>query len=468
MENDFTFGIWSLLPLVIALIIAFRTRSATFALMVGCITGVVMAGFDPATGFNHLAQEALGDGEFIWICIIIFFIGILFEFYKFAGVFSEFTRRVSVRFKSKKGVSFSAWLMGMFIIDDYFSPLMSGMVMRPLTDKVRISREKLAYILDSTTAAACVIFPFSAWGAYISGLTAEQGGAAGDISVAFTVFLNSIPYNFYSILTILFALGIALKIIPDFGPMRKAEKRSRETGKVIRDGATPLITEESESIKKIEARGRVNLFTDLVIPLAIIIGIGTSTIIILGSVKIAEAFIAAVIYMSVLMFLTRRLKNIGELMSIVYGGIKNVMPAIIIIALAFCLNAVTVSLGTSAFIIDISEGWLTPTLLVAATFFFTSVIAFSTGSSWGAYAIMIPFTLPIAYSFTGGAIEPLIYKCVGAVAGGGIFGDHSSPVSDTSVLSSAGAGSDHMDHVITQLPYALVIGGATIVLYLVV
>ncbi len=467
MENDYTLGIWSLLPLAFALIIAYRTKSATFALLIGCLIGVVMAGFDPATGFNQLAQDALGDGEFIWICLIIFSIGIVFEFYKFAGVFSEFTRRVSGKFKSEKGVSFSAWLMGLFIIDDYFSPLMSGMVMRPLTDKVRISREKLAFLLDSTTAAVCVIFPFSAWGAYIAGLTAEQGGPGGDPATAFSIFLNSIPYNFYSIILIFFALGIALKIIPDYGPMRKAERRSRETGKVIRDGGVPLVTMESESVKA-ETGKPVNLLTDLVVPLIVIVGIATSTIIFLGSVRIAEAFMAAVIYMSLLMFITKRLHSIGELMSLIYRGLKNVMPAVVIIALAYCLNEVTLALGTAVFISDISEEWLTPGLLVAATFFFTALISFSTGSSWGAFAIMIPLAVPIAYTFTGGVIDPLVYKCVGAVGGGGIFGDHSSPVSDTSVLSSAGAGSDHMDHVITQLPYALLVGGVTIILYLIV
>ena len=465
MENSYALGIWSLLPLVITIIIAYSTKSAVFALITGCFSGVILMGFEPTYGFSNLARDALGNGDFIWICLIIMSIGILFEFYKEAGVIQEFTRRISGRFTSRRGLGFSAWLMGMVIIDDYFSPLMSGMVMRPLTDKARISREKLAFILDSTTAATCVIFPFSAWGAYIAGLTAGQGDPVDTTGTAFTIFLKSIPYNFYSILLLLFTLGIALKLIPDFGPMRKAEKRARETGKVIREGGVPLITEESDSKSVVENRS-VNLLTDLAMPMAIIIGIAAGTMIFMGHVLIAEAFIAAVIYMSALMMLRRRITGVGNLMELFFRGIKSVMPAVVIIALAYCLNSVTTGLGTPAFITGISENRLTPSLLVAITFMLTSIISFSTGSSWGAYAIMIPFALPVAFSFTGGVIDPLIYKWIAAGAGGGIIGDPTSPVSDTSILSSAGAGSDHMDHVTTQLPYALLIGAITFLLYL--
>lgn len=456
-----------MLPLAITLVVAYASRSATFALITGCLTGIILYGRDPAGGFVDLASEALGNSEFIWITIIIIAIGILFEFYKYTGVFRSFTRKLASSFSSERGTGFSAWLMGLFIIDDYFSPLMSGMVMRPLTDRLRISREKLAFILDSTTAPACVLFPFTAWGAYLAGLTADQGGAAADPSIAFSVFLNSIPYNFYAIILIIFTLGIALKIIPDFGPMRKAEKRARTTGAVIRPGASPLISEEADGVAG-EGEVKANLITDMVVPLAIIIGVAATTLIVQGSVKIAEAFITSVAYLSVLMFVTRRMNGITGLINLFYRGMKSVIPALVIIALAYCLNTITRDLGSAAYITGLADGLLTPSLLVAATFFFTSVISFSTGTSWGAFAIMMPFSLSVAYTFTGGEIEPLIYKCVAAVAGGGIFGDHSSPVSDTSVLSSAGAGCDHMDHVITQLPYAILVGVATIIIYLVV
>ena len=187
-----------------------------------------------------------------------------------------------------------------------------------------------------------------------------------------------------------------------------------------------------------------------------------------GSLMILEAFIMAVIYLGTSLYAKKYVRDFSDLTEIGIKGAKSVMSAIIITALAYCINTVTKGLGAAEFIMAFSDDFMTPSLLVASTFFITAVISFSTGTSWGAFALMIPFVLPIAYGFSGGvAHDPIVYKALAAVVGGGIFGDHSSPVSDTSVLASVGAGSDHMDHVITQLPYALVVGTTTILLYLV-
>ncbi len=476
METAISFGVWSLVPLIFALITAFWTRSAIFSLFSGSLIGVMMMGYnpdatmwglDPAGGLVKLIAASL-DGEFIRISVIIIFIGILFELFKRAGVLVAFANKVSKTGTSPKKVKFTTWLMGFFIVDDYFSPLMTGPIMRPLTDKARVSREKLAFILDSTTASVCVLVPFMSWGAYLGGLIAKEGGPVNGASEAIALFAASIPYNIYPMLLIFFTMLIALEIIPDYGFMRKAETRAREEGKVLRDGAIPMVSDEGGDIFE-QQQDKAYLFWDFGLPIIIVFGTVIVSYLIFGSLLILEAFIMAVIYLGSSLYIKKYVKDFSDLTEIGVVGAKSVMSAIIITALAYCINTVTKGLGAAEFIMSFSESFMTPSLLVASTFFITAVISFCTGTSWGAFALMIPFVLPIAYGFSGGvAHDPIVYKALAAVVGGGIFGDHSSPVSDTSVLASVGAGSDHMDHVITQLPYALMVGAGTIALYLVI
>ena len=476
METDINYGVWSLVPLIISLITAFWTRSAIFSLFIGCLIGVMMIGFnteaalfglDPAGGLMKLIAVSL-DGEFIRICVIIIFIGILFELFKRAGVLVAFANKVSKTGTSPKKVKFTTWLMGFFIVDDYFSPLMTGPIMRPLTDKARVSREKLAFILDSTTASVCVLVPFMSWGAYLGGLIAKEGGPVNGANEAIELFAASIPYNIYPMLLIFFTMLVALEIIPDYGFMKKAETRARVEGKVLRDGAIPMVSDEGDDIFE-QHRDKAYLFWDFAFPIIIVFGTVVVSYFVFGSLMIAEAFIMAVIYLGSSLYIKKYVSDFSDLTEIGVKGAKSVMSAVIITALAYCINTVTKGLGAAEFIMGFSEGFMTPALLVASTFFITAIISFSTGTSWGAFALMIPFVLPIAYGFSGGvAHDPIVYKALAAVVGGGIFGDHSSPVSDTSVLASVGAGSDHMDHVITQLPYALTVGAGTIALYLVI
>jgi len=321
--------------------------------------------------------------------------------------------------------------------------LLSGTIMRPLSDLAKIPREKLAYILDSTTASVCVLVPFLSWGAYLISLIVAQGGPVSTLDQGMDVFVGAIGYNFYPILLVLFTLGICLQLIPDFGPMRKAEKRASEKGLLLREGAVPLLSDSH-----IELSGNMpettHLFAHLVVPVGIVLGIAAGSYLFSDSIYISEAFMIAMFYLIFVMFVGRQLKKIDELTEIIQSGIRNVLPALLIIALAYSLNAITTTLGAADWLIQVSEGLMTPRTLVAMTFLLTAIISFATGTSWGAYALMIPLALPLAYSFTGGTIGPLVYKTVAAVTGGGIFGDHASPLSDTSVLSSAGAGSDHI------------------------
>lgn len=457
-------GVWSMLPLLTTLGLAFITRSALIAMLVGTFAGTLMLGSAPGVGLNELFQKSLGNGDFIWICEIVILIGILFELFKRAGVLGALARRFSGDSASRRKVEISAWAMGFVIVDDYFSPLLTGAVIRPMSDRVRIPREKLAFILDSTTASVCILVPFTAWGAYVASLIATQADVAS-VDEGLAIFIGAIKYNFYPMLMLLFTLLVCVGVIPDFGPMRKAERRVTETGELLRRGAKPLLTDDDEDVLAVADGYKPSLLLELLVPVLLLVVVGAWTIMQTGSVKIVEAFMLTNAWLFIVLTVKRSFTSITEVADVVVAGTKNVMAALLIIALAYALNSVTTELGAGQFIIEQFTEGLSPNSLVIITFLLTAAISFSTGTSWGAYAMMIPVALPVSFELTGGTIEPLIYQTVAAIAGGGIFGDHSSPVSDTTVLSSVGAGSDHIDHVITQLPYALSIAAVTTILY---
>jgi len=341
--------------------------------------------------------------------------------------------------------------------------------MRPLSDRARIPREKLAFLLDATTASVCILVPFTAWGAYVASLIAGQAGDGMTADRALSVFIAAIPYNFYPLLMIALALLLALGWLPDVGPMRRAERRVRETGALLRPDAVPL-TDLDDGRRQPDVPAHLDrppsLLLELALPVGLVIGIGAVSLIQLGSVKIVEAFLAGVLTLMVVLRLRGRLTGVHDMVEAVMRGAQGVMPALLVVALAYALNAVAAELGVGNAIVAWFDGDLDGRALVTLTFLVTAGIAFSTGTSWGAFAMMMPVALPVALDASGGAITPLVYQPVAAIAGGGIFGDHASPVSDTTVLASVGAGSDHMDHVITQLPYALAGATLTAVLYL--
>ena len=456
---------YSLLPLLVTLVFAFMMRSALVAMLIGTFVGTLLIGLTPGIGLNEIFQGSLGNEDFIWICEIVILIGILFELFKKSGVLTVLAERVMTQKKGRHNVEVSAWAMGFMIVDDYFSPLLTGAIIRPISDRSNIPREKLAFILDATTASVCILFPFTAWGAYISSLIAAQGGPVDSIESALSLYILAIPYNIYPILLLLFTLLICSGLIPDFGPMRSAEKRVKETGALLRPGASPLISEDDNIETNSEVAIKPSLFYELLVPILLIFGVGIITVFEFGSVKIVEAFFLAVTYLTITSSYKKRLRSAVEIGDLIIAGMKSVSGAILIIALAYSLNAVTTKLGAADLIINLFSENLSATALKLVTFLVTATISFATGTSWGAYAMTIPIVLPLAYELTGGQITPVIYQTIAAIAGGGIFGDNASPVSDTTVLSSVGAGSDHIDHVITQLPYALLIGFLTIIIY---
>jgi Na+/H+ antiporter NhaC len=454
MSSEATYGLLSLVPVFVALVLAFVTKEAVFSLLVGCVVGVVLGGLDPATGLSRLFQRALGNGDFIWVMMIEIAIGVMIAFYLKAGVIGAFAEAASTKIRTRRSASGFGWILGVFIFfSDYFSPLFSGPIARPLTDRYKVSREMLAYELDSGSAPVCTLVPLSGWAVYIAGLLKGYGPIV-DADAGMSVFVQSIAYNFYGWFAVILCGLIAYQIIPNFGPMKRAEARALKEGKVIRDGATPLTGAEMEDIFPPEGK-KPNLLVYLYIPVVLVVAIAVGTFLILHSTKILEAFFAAVMYQSVALALGGYFKGVKDAMDTAYKGIKAVLPAILILALAYCINDVSKGLGAQKYIIEISRSWMTPALLPFATFVTGALISFFTGTSWGTYAILTPFVLPMALGLSGNLVDPLVLATVGAVVSGGCFGDHCSPVSDTTVLSSFGAGCDHMDHVTTQIPYAM-------------
>ncbi|MDX1480476.1 MAG: Na+/H+ antiporter NhaC family protein [Woeseiaceae bacterium] len=461
-ESDW--GFFALAPLAVTLILAFWTRSALVGMLAGVIAGVVMLGQTPGAGVNDLLQRSLGNGDFIWICEIVILIGVLFQLFRRAEVLKALAFRFSSRHGSRRQVEVTTWGMGFLIVDDYFSPLLTGAVMRPLSDRARIPREKLAFLLDTTTASVCILVPFTAWGAYLASLIAAQGGPVAGADQGLNLFIRSIVWNFYPMLMLLFGLLVAAGLLPDFGPMRKAEQRVRDTGAVLRPGARPLVSDDGVDVDAPPERD-VSLLLELALPVLLLIGYAAWSLVQTGSVAIVEAFMLAVAYLFVTLWLRGGIDGIEDAASLVVQGASSVMAALLVVALAYALNAVTAELGAADVIIRHFADDLTPNSVVALTFLLAAGMSFATGTSWGTFALMMPVSLPLAFEFSGGQLTPLVYQTIAAVAGGGIFGDHASPVSDTSVLSSVGAGSDHIDHVVTQLPYALIVAAATLVIY---
>ena len=416
------YGILSLAPVVIALVLSFITKDALLSILVGVIVGVVITGSDPISGLSGIFQSALGTPDFIWVLCIEVFIGVMVAYFQKSGAIQAFANWIGKFNLSRRMTAGTAWILGLIIFfSDYFSPLYVGNVMRPLTDKARISREKLSFICDCTSApVACMLGPLSAWGTYMAGLLVGIG-VITDVDIAMDTVIRAVPFNFYCIIMVFFCCFNAFGIIPDFGSMRKAEKRALEEGKVVADGSTPLLSKELTNIQPNE-------------------GIKPSLFV--------------VCYQFIVMMI-QRMATLKEMMETAIEGIKSVMSAILILAMAYCVNNITNTLQAPEYILSITESWMTPALLVTITFIVCAVISFLTGSSWGTWAILTPIVMPLAFSITDGQMDTLIYATVGAIMGGATFGDHCSPLSDTTILSSLGAGSDHIDHTKTQMLYAI-------------
>lgn len=464
MDN---YGILSLAPALIAVILAFITREALFSILCGVLVGLLITGQDLLFGFTGIIQSALGNADFIWVIGIEVFIGIMVAFFQKSGAISAVANKLNEKLHITPKIAqvMGAALGVLIFFSDYFSPLFVGNVMRPITDKAKVSREKLAWLCDCTSAPVCITLPFSAWGVYVAGLVVGFGTFA-TAEAGQNAVIHASVFQLYGILTIVMIFLVALGFIPDFGPMKKAEERARTTGKVIADGSTPMLSNELDNIKPKEGF-KPNIVLHFLIPAIIIICTTIGTYVVMGSAKTLEAFVLAVTYQAIVLLIQKAF-NIREMIQVATEGIKSVVSAMLILSLAYCINAISQSLGTANFVISVTESWMTPATLLALTFAVCAFISFFTGTSWGVYAIMIPIAMPLAFNMAGGVEGSLVYAEIAAVMGGGAFGDHCSPLSDTTILSSLGAGSDHVDHVKTQLPYALSVAVITCIGYIII
>lgn len=464
MEEVVNMGIISIIPSLLAIVLSFVTRNTIVSLVVACISGTLLAG-QGLLGFPTLLKESLGTTSFSWVMLLNTFIGIIVAYFQKTGAIQGFSQFVHDKKLSRKGVQLVSWVLGMFVyFSDSFSPLFVGSTMRSISDKAKISREKLSYIADSTSAPVSVLVPITGWAAYLSSLAVGVGCIA-TTEDASALFIKAIPYNFYPIFAVILVGLIASGIVKDFGPMKKAEDRAMNEGKVLRDGAVPLIGKELTEMKAYEGI-KPRVFLNFILPVLMIITIAITTYIKFNSAKTMEAFLFVIIFMNISMLIQGI--PFKEIMDTTTNGVKGAIPAVMLLALAYSVNSLSTQMGTANYIVSLSESFISPALLPAIIFVIAAIMAFATGSSWGTFAICMPIALPLAFSFTNDTITPLVIASFAAVAGGGVFGDHCSPLSDTTVLSSTGAAADHIDHVKTQLPYSLVCGALAVVAYLII
>ncbi len=380
---------------------------------------------------------------------------------------------------SRKVVQLFAWLTGTSIfVESSINSLTVGTIYRPIFDRLNIPREKLAYIADSISAPTCILIPMNAWGAYIMGLIAAQG-----FDNPFHILLGAFPYNFYPML----AMAMVVTIIisgKDFGPMKKAEERAVKEGKVIRDGATPLISSEVISMERKE--GVKPRAFNMLVPIITMVFMMPIMLVVTGwnHVEGIETFplwkqllnaigqgsgSASVLYsvlisisVGIILYRAQNIFSFKETIELIFKGISGLIPLALLMMLAFAIGTVCKELGTGIYIAEISKSWLSPNFVPFIIFLVACFIAFSTGTSWGTFAIMIAIGVPMANTLGAN-----IYLTIAAALGGGVFGDHCSPISDTTIISSMASASDHIDHVKTQLPYALTAGAVTAFIYLI-
>lgn len=448
----------SIVPVVLAITLALITKNTVVSLTVACVVGCFLAG-KGLWGFTDLLMESLGTPDFIWTALCVLLFGVMVSYFEKSGAITGFSRMVEGKNIKRRGIQLMAWALGLFCFADSMSPLFVGSVMRKLSERAKISSEKLSYIADTTASPVAVLYPFSSWPGYLAGL-AVGFGCLATREEAFSFVLKAIPFNFYAILCVAMAGLIAGGILKDFGPMKKAENRAMTEGKIIRDGAEPLSV--SEEVEKPLIKERV--FLNFILPVLVLIGISIATFLATGEVLIVEAAMIVIILMSISLLAQKM--SLSELNKAFVSGIKGSVPALLVLAVAYPLNTLSGEMGTSDFIIESTTGFLTPALLPFGIFLIAAILSFATGTSWGTYAICMPIALPLAFSISGGQVSDFVLLCFAAVAGGGIFGDHCSPLSDTTILASMGSGADHVDHVKTQLFYSLIVAGIAAVMYL--
>ena len=467
---------WSLMPPLVAIILALITKEVYSSLFIGILVGGVFyaSSFEGVLThvFNDGLVASLSDSYNVGILIFLVFLGAIVCLMNKAGGSAAFGRWASEHIKSRVGTQLATILLGCLIfIDDYFNCLTVGSVMRPVTDRHNVSRAKLAYLIDATAAPICIIAPISSWAAAVSGFAPE--GTNG-----MYLFIRAIPYNFYAILTIAMMVGLTIAKV-EYGPMAKHEANALNgdlfSGKM-------MVAEEADAVENHKSK-----VIDLVVPIAILIISCVIGMIYSGGFFDAESecagnFIdafansdasvglmlgsAVALILTIIFYLARRLMKFNECMECIPAGFKAMVPAITILSLAWTLKSMTDSLGAATYVAGLVESSAGNFMnfLPAIVFLIACFLAFATGTSWGTFGILIPICLKVFPLESG---NPLAVICVSACMAGAVCGDHCSPISDTTIMSSAGAQCDHINHVSTQLPYAITAAAISFVTYIV-
>ncbi len=486
-------GWLSVLPPLAAILLALWTRQVLLALMCGVWLGAwILHAWNPLVAFLRVGDRflvgALADRGHAAIVLFSLLLGGMVGVLSRSGATEGIARALAVRVRGRRGAQTATGLLGLLIFfDDYANTLLVGNTMRPLTDRLRISREKLSYLVDSTAAPVTTLAVISTWVGFEIGLIQDALALQGSAESAYAFFLRSLPYGFYPILALVFLFLVA-GTGRDFGPMLAAERRAAATGRLLRDGAQPAADVSALQCELPEAqRAHPGLaLAPILLVVCVTVGglgwdgwqkaraAGIATPSLREVLNAADSF-AVLMWAalsgacaSVLLARAARLFALRDAIEAWLAGARAMLIAMVILVLAWSLSAVCAALQTGPFLVDACRGVLSAHALPALSFLLAAVVSFATGTSWGTMAILMPIVFPL-----GAVLPPLAgldaahaahihLAAVSAVLAGAVFGDHCSPISDTTILSSMAAGSDHIDHVRTQLPYALVTAAAAL------
>lgn len=481
-------GWLSLLPPLLAILLALVTREMLLSLFAGIWVGVtVMMNFNPVQGFlkslDLYIVDSIADPGHATILLFTFgfggLIGVVQRNGGLAGIVAIAAKFAKTRVRGQVATA----AMGLFIFfDDYANSLLVGNTMRPFTDKLRVSREKLSYIVDSTAAPVASIGIISTWIVFAMSLLDGQLQILGIQTNAYLIFLLSIPFSYYAVLAIVFVFMNALSQ-REFGPMFRAETRAITTGEILRKGAKPL--SDDSLIRNALPEGIPHRWYNAVVPIGIVIlmtmigmwitgmpghfpaetSLFQKLLIIMDNTNSSQAllwssYIATLVAIG--LALGQKLLSLKIALESWFEGARTMFLAVIILILAWGLGSVCTSIHTADFIVFYTQDWISPGLLPALTFIIAALISFATGTSFGTMSILIPLIVPLSVQLSGDAQNVMFWATFSAIISGATFGDHCSPISDTTILSSLASGADNVDHVQTQLPYAMVVGSVAI------
>lgn len=472
--------LWSLFPPVIAIGLALITKEVYSSLFVGILSGGIIYAAASGTGFEGTFKAVVQDGLItnlsnaynVGILVFLVVLGIIVVLMNKAGGSRAYGEWAAAHIKGRRGAALSTFFLGVLIfVDDYFNCLAVGSVMRPITDKHSISRSKLAYLIDSTAAPICIIAPISSWAAAVSGTVEGVNGIS--------LFINTIPYNLYAFLTILMVIFISVSDT-DYGPMKIHEDNAKN-GDIF---TTKNNTYEQDA-QPVTERGRV---IDLILPVAVLIVFCVVGMIYTGGFFSGTDFVTAfancdaayglslgsisALIVIIAYYMLRRVLKFNECMDSIAAGFKQMVPAILILTFAWTLKTMTNHLEAGAFVSGVVQSATALSVLLPVILFVVAIgLAFATGTSWGTFGILIPivtsvFDAELANVSQTGEIPSMVIICISACLAGAVCGDHCSPISDTTIMASTGAQCDHVNHVSTQLPYALTVAAVCVVGYL--